>query len=664
MEANYDYITKTVVLKFDTAQKPKFEEKRGKEKYILFGEKNDYPNYLMGLFNESPKHGAIVKGKTNYIYGKGFEGVPNKANNYGQSWNSVMKMSISDDELYGGYYLQIVYNVLGKIASVFNLAFAKVRVSKDGSTFFVKNDWNDNREEARVYPAFNPTEIGRKTQVLFVKQYNPESDVYPLPNYYQGLNYIESDIQVSRHILGNAKQGFVGSTLINLNNGEPAEEQKGEVEKGLKKKFTGSEGDRVVLMFNKSKETSAEILPLGQTMLTKEDFTNVNNLIQQEVFAAHQITSPMLFGIKSEGQLGGRSEIRDAYQIFCNTYVNERQQAHEEVFNRLINLSGIEGEYKIIPVEPLGFEFSEAIMAANLSRDEIREMMGKDPDGLSNGTAGVVQAAAANDSIKNLTGRQHQNVMRIVRQFSNGKLTKEQASLMLKNGFGFTDEDVNTFLGVDSDPLTEEEVKMFAQDNDDELYNAFAEGGESMEDYEVLSSKPAREMQYFAETKKISTLQNDILNLIAKDKKITAENIAQVLKQDVKVINAAIKSLEDSGILKINIQRGESEITKPLKEITKEPSTITEVLVRYTYNWRSEVPTNQRNTPAHPSRPFCVKMMGLNKMFSRADIERISERLGYDVFARVGGYWNDNGVVQTHCRHEWFAVTVIKKTKK
>lgn len=664
MEANYDYITKTVVLKFDTAQKPKFEEKRGKEKYILFGEKNDYPNYLMSLFNESPKHGAIVKGKTNYIYGKGFEGVPNKANNYGQSWNSVMKMSISDDELYGGYYLQIVYNVLGKIASVFNLAFAKVRVSKDGSTFFVKNDWNDNREEARVYPAFNPTEIGRKTQVLFVKQYNPESDVYPLPNYYQGLNYIESDIQVSRHILGNAKQGFVGSTLINLNNGEPAEEQKGEVEKGLKKKFTGSEGDRVVLMFNKSKETSAEILPLGQTMLTKEDFTNVNNLIQQEVFAAHQITSPMLFGIKSEGQLGGRSEIRDAYQIFCNTYVNERQQAHEEVFNRLINLSGIEGEYKIIPVEPLGFEFSEAIMAANLSRDEIREMMGKDPDGLSNGTAGVVQAAAANDSIKNLTGRQHQNVMRIVRQFSNGKLTKEQASLMLKNGFGFTDEDVNTFLGVDSDPLTEEEIKMFAQDNDDELYNAFAEGGESMEDYEVLSSKPAREMQYFAETKKISTLQNDILNLIAKDKKITAENIAQVLKQDVKVINAAIKSLEDSGILKINIQRGESEITKPLKEITKEPSTITEVLVRYTYNWRSEVPTNQRNTPAHPSRPFCVKMMGLNKMFSRADIERISERLGYDVFARVGGYWNDNGVVQTHCRHEWFAVTVIKKTKK
>lgn len=659
MEANYDYISKTIVLKFDTAQKPKFEEKKGKDKYVQFGEKNDYPKYLTSLFNESPKHGAIVKGKSNYIYGKGFDGVNKEANNYGQSWNSIMKMAISDDELYGGYYLQIVYNALGKIASVFNLAFAKVRVSKDGSTFFVKNDWSDNREEARVYPAFNPNKQGRKTQVLFVKQYNPESEVYPLPNYYQGLNYIESDIQVSRHILGNAKQGFVGSTLINLNNGDPVEEQKGEVERGLKKKFTGSEGDRLILMFNKSKETAAEVVPLGQTMLTKEDFTNVNNLIQQEVFAAHQITSPMLFGIKTEGQLGGRSEIRDAYQIFCNTYVNERQQAHEEVFNRLMNLSGIEGEYKIIPVEPLSFEFSEEIIAQNLSRDEIREMMGKEPDGLSNATSGAVQASS-NDAIKNLSGRQYQNVMRIVRQFSTGKLTKQQAALMLKSGFSFTDDDVNTFLGIDDDPLTEQ----MSSQEDDRLYDEFSLVGEDMTDYEVLSSKPAREMQYFAETKKLSELQSNVLNLISKDKRITPETIAQVLKQDLSVVKATLKGLQESGLLKINIERGESEITKPLTDIPKQPSTITEVFVRYTYNWRSEVPVLQRNTPDHPSRPFCVKMMQLNRMYSRAEIERISERLGYDVFARVGGYWNDNGDIKTHCRHEWFAVTVIKKTKK
>ena len=55
-------------------------------------------------------------------------------------------------------------------------------------------------------------------------------------------------------------------------------------------------------MFNKSRENSAEILPLSNTMLTKEDFTNVNSLIQQEIYACHQITSPTLFGISTPGR--------------------------------------------------------------------------------------------------------------------------------------------------------------------------------------------------------------------------------------------------------------------------------------------------------------------------------------------------------------------------
>jgi len=181
--------------------------------------------------------------------------------------------------------------------------------------------------------------------------------------------------------------------------------------------------------------------------LTKEDFTNVNNLIQQEIFASHQITSPSLFGIKTEGQLGGRSEIRDAYQIFANTYVDERQQAHEEIFSKLMNLAGIPGEHTITPVEPLGFEFSEQVMSANMTRDEIREKLGLAPENAPTTPGGASQpVAAANDSIKNLSGRQYQNVMRIVRQFGNGKINKQQAALMLKSGFGFSDADVKKSL--------------------------------------------------------------------------------------------------------------------------------------------------------------------------------------------------------------------------
>ena len=667
---------KHIVLQFDQAQQPKFRELKSKG-WVEFGEKNDYPNYLLSLFNESPKHGAIVKGKCNYIYGKGFE-QPGQANGK-DTWNDVMKKAIKDDELYRGYYLQCIWNRAKKLSEVYHLEFHKVRVSKDLQTFFVKNDWYDFKEKPREYKAFNVNDpVG--SQILYIKEYNPSSEVYPYPSYFQGLNYIESDIEVSRHILGNAKQGWVGSKLVNLNNGDPiGEENKGEVERGLLKKFTGDEGKRVVIMFNKSKENSAEILDLGQTMLTKEDFTNVNNLITQEVFASHQITSPVLFGIKSDGQLGARNEIRDAYQIFNNTYVQGRQQELEEIFTYLRNLKGEAGEFKIQPVEPLNFEFSEAIMAANLTQDEIRELMGKEPlnkgQVTSDGSVAVQNeiqvdanpyVAPANDSIKNLTGRQYQNVMRIVRQFGTGKLTKAQASLMLKNGFGFNDKDVNDFLGLDDSPLTKDEIAKFSMTNDERLLDAFAQHGESSKNYVVIDKKKVSEvMDYesFAEISSLNQLQANILDLISKDKRITAEVIASTLKQPVKDVEQTIQDLVDNEYLKQSKSKigtdiiVERELTAPISELQgKNPSKkVTEILIRYSYEWR--VADN-----GNPSRKFCQRLLDLDKFYSRSDIEKISMIMGYSVWDRCGGWWTEpDGTHSPQCRHEWKANIVKRK---
>jgi hypothetical protein len=664
---------KHIVLQFDQAQQPKFRELKSKG-YVEFGEKNDYPNYLLSLFNESPKHGAIVKGKCNYIYGKGFE-ESGQANGK-DTWNDVMKRAIKDDELYRGYYLQCIWNRAKKLSEVYHLEFHKVRVSKDLQTFYVKNDWTDFKEKPREYKAFNVNDpFG--SQILYVKEYNPSSEVYPYPSYFQGLNYIESDIEVSRHILGNAKQGWVGSKLVNLNNGDPiGEENKGEVERGLLKKFTGDSGKRVVIMFNKSKENSAEILDLGQTMLTKEDFTNVNNLITQEVFASHQITSPVLFGIKSDGQLGARNEIRDAYQIFNNTYVQGRQQEFEEVFTYLRNLKGELGEFKIQPVEPLSFEFSEAIMAANLTQDEIRELMGKEPlikgQVTSDGTVAVENeiqvdatpyVAPANESIKNLTGRQYQNVMRIVRQFGSGKLTKAQASLMLKNGFGFNDKDVNDFLGLDDDPLTNDEIAKFSMTNDERLLEAFESCGDSPDNYVVINKKKVSEIsdtEYFAEISILNQLQANILDLISKDKRITPEVIASTLKQPIKDIEQTIQGLVDNEYLKQSKSKIgsdviiERQLIAPISELQgKNPSKkVTEILIRYSY----EGPQDSRN------RTFCARLLKLNKFYSRSDIESISMIMGYSVWDRRGGWFTEpDGSHRPYCRHEWKANIVKRK---
>ena len=694
---------KHIVLAFDQAQQPKFTEKKNKG-YVEFGELNNYPNYLLGLYAESPKHGAIVKGKTNYIYGKGFE-EPGTANGL-ESWNDVLKKCIKDDELFRGYFLQVIWNRAKQVSEVYHIDFAKVRVSKDLLTFYVKNDWNDMREKTREYPAFNVNNP-YGSQIFYYKEYNPISEVYPLPSYYQSLNYLEADIKVSRHILGNANQGWVGTKLVNLNNGDPiGEEIKGEVERDLLKKFTGSEGKRVVIMFNKSKDNAADILDLGTTMLTKEDFTNVNNLITQEIFASHQITSPQLFGIQGVSAFS-RNELRDAYEIFNNTYVQERQLELETIFTKFRNLKGEQGDFVIQPVEPLKFEFSEAIVSQNLTQDEIRSLMGREPidnaiksqaqvisdninalsplvankvlesmtpdeirslAGLipvqqSNGTATGIpeQPTQMNDSIKNLTGRQYQNVMRIVRQFGNGKLTKGQATLMLKNGFGFTDADVNTFLGVDDDPLTDDEITKFSMDADELLLQEFASCGSDRSLYSINETRAAERFEMT-----LNQLQADVLSLITKQPLIAPEVIAETLKKHLKDIEATISELVGNKIItEKKTLIGEDEVVrryvnKPVSELPGKDSKVNDILIMYSYDWR--VPVSQRDY--NTSRPFCQRLMDLSltKFWSRQDIQNISARVGYSVWDRCGGWWTmPDGTHSYQCRHEWKANIVTRK---
>lgn len=663
---NYSHI----VLQFDQAQQPKFEEKKGKG-YVEFGKDNDYPKYLLDLYNESPKHGSIVKSKTGYIYGKGFED-NGACNSVGETWNEVMKKCIKDDELFRGYYLQVIWNRVKQIQEVYHIEFSKVRVSKDLTKFYIKNDWADFREKMRVYDAFNVNNP-YGSQIFYKKEYNPTSEVYPLPSYFQGLNYIESDIEVSRHLLGMAKQSFVGSTLINLNNGDPInEEKRGEIERGLLKKFTGDSGKRVVIMFNKSRDNAAEIVPLGTSTLTKEDFTNVNNLIQQEIFVAHQVISPVLHGISTSGSLGQRNEIRDAYEIWNNTYVKERQQEFEYTFTKLRNLSGEQGEFTIQPVEPLKFEFTETIVSQNLTKDEIRELMGREPlqvgEVTSDGKEAVVEAKnevkvpmQSNEAIKNLSGRQYQNVMRIVRQFANGKLNKQQATLMLKSGFGFTDEDVNTFLGIDDSPLTDDEVQQFSMNADEYLIQELSKIGSKKNEFKIVKSKGVNES--FAI--ELDQLEANVLDILTKEKgRITPELIAKSLNADVADVKNIIKNFIADKIIKVVESKINAEPTyevlKPVSELGGENADI-EFKIMYSYEWR----LGFNNTDLKSSRPFCKKMVEMSdagKFWSRADIESLSVRLGYSVFDRVGGWWTmPNGERSVQCRHQWVSHLVTKK---
>ena len=654
------------VLTFAEARQPEFKEKKGIDGgYIKYGENNDYPEYIVDLYNKSSKHSAIIKSKVHYITGNGWSGEADaqsfidKANRVESLDDLTRKVSL-DIEIFGGAYMEVIWDLAGNLAEIWHCDYVKIRTNKDNTQYWYKEDWKDNKVKPEVVAAFNPKQpIGK--QILYIKEYRPNIGIYGLPSYFAALNYIESDIEVSKHILGNAQTGFSASKLITLPNGEPNDEEKRNVDNRLRKTYSGADGKKYMIAFVNDISRKPVVDDLGTSDLTKEDFGKIDELIQTNIFSGHQVTTPSIMGIAQAGALGTRTEMRDGYEIFKNTYVNAKQMHLESVFNMLAKLKGVVSEIKIIPTEPLGIEFSEQTIVSVAPKEWVLEKIGIDMTKYApaQDAAAPAQSLSVNEHIKGLKGREWQNMQRIIREFTKGKINREQASAMLKTGYALSDEEVNTWLGSE-----ELDAQFAAQD-----FGVFMEFGEDKQSYNIWKSKKRfndeTDFYMFAD---VTQLESDILDQIAKQKNITPEVLSEVLDEDVNNIKSILKDLEDRKILKVKetkIGKGinsnievSRELTQPLSKAVGDtkPQT-TEILVRYSYDWIAGF----NDSDITNSRPFCKALLGANKLYSRSDIESMSARLGYSVWDRRGGWWNDNGVTSESCRHEWKTNVVTRK---
>ena len=110
-------------------------------------------------------------------------------------------------------------------------------------------------------------------------------------------------------------------------------------------------------------------------------FINLNNQIRKEIFTAHGITSPQLFGIKEDTGLGNNAdEILVASQLYQNLQIDPEQKIFNELVNSILNFNGVNGEpVKIQKIEPVQRYFSEQAVLSVMTPDEIREKIGLAP---------------------------------------------------------------------------------------------------------------------------------------------------------------------------------------------------------------------------------------------------------------------------------------------
>jgi hypothetical protein len=684
------------------------ENKAGK--YITYGAFNEYPYYLLDNYRRSSKHNAIVNGKVNYIVGGGWKAgdkmtVEQQAR-YAKFFdglsehddlNDITEKLVLDLEIFNGFAVAVTWNKMGTIAKMEHVPFEKIRVDKEERMFQVAEWYNDDMVQlfpkigdVEKIPAFDPdNRIGK--QLFYYRVYAAGVKSYPLPEYMGGLAWIEADVQVANFHNNNLRNNFWGGYLINFNNGIPTPEEQGDIERQIKRKFSGTDNaGRFVVTFNDDATKAPTLEPLTPSDMDKQ-FEILNKAIQQEIFISHRVVNPMLFGVKTEGQLGGRQELVEAYELFKATYINDRVRKVERMINYLASFNGVDG-IELIPVEPITERLSEQALLTIMTPEELREKAGLPP--LEKQPADVVgpnpqpdeqpqaPAVMSNDNIKKLSGREYQNLMRIVRHYAQEKITLEMARTMLSAGFGLTPEEVNTLLGVQEQKFSNPTEPWWGEEDDesdlgwgDEEYKVLevvaSKFGSNAEEYVVMHSKPMRfdsdlddqVRQAFAELgEEEKELDSKIVAYRKKNRDASVEEMAKefgVSKAKIAKRIAYLMTKDRYPIARAADQIVEKNLPKGVKEVA-EPV----LEVRYKYAWAAGFSDKDKRT----SREFCKVMMDLadqGKVYTRDDINGISSIMGYSVWNRRGGWYHTaSGVNRPQCRHVWEQQIVIRKGNK
>jgi DNA-binding MarR family transcriptional regulator len=354
--------------------------------------------------------------------------------------------------------------------------------------------------------------------------------------------------------------------------------------------------------------------------------------------------------------------MREAYQLFQNTYVNAKQRAIEETVNYLFKFNDIIADLELKPTEPISFEFSEAIISANMTQDEIREKLGLAP-------IEKKETAGAQDIINSLNSLSPLIATKVVESMDVNEL-RSLIGLPSRSEI-VTPENI----GEAPAPTTVETIQLSCShtEKDDEILSYFEGKGVSKSKFKIIqndrlvfsSMDDFVKQDLFAEYL-LNEVQKKIITQIQRNENVTVPQIAKAVGIDEASVISRINTLIDDQVLVEKISREgliTRSVTRTGEAAIKRLQPVTSFKVLYSYEERPNVPA-----AVSGSRPLCEKLYkdGDSLLFTREEIQNISNQLGYSVFQLCGGwYTNPNTGVRTpFCRHEWRRNVVVEKTSR
>ena len=330
-----------------------------------WGTRNSYPDYLLDLYNNVPTLRAIINGNIDFIAGDDVSILPltqhlqnGIMNNRGDHIREQIKDISKDYEIYGGFALQIIRNLIGEVAEVYYIDMRFLRTNKEGNVFYYCEDWSKSvRKDVVVYPAFMPNlkwdalddeERNRNaSSILYVK--NLHTQVYPAPLYAASIKACEIERLIDDFHLSDINNHFVSSAIINFNNGIPDDDVKEQIEREFTEKFCGaSNGGRTAFSWNPNKESATDIVEFDVKDFG-ERYKSLSDHSKQQIFTAFR-ANPNLFGIPTEGNGFANEQYAESFKLYNRTQIKPVQRMIADAYDKIY------GQPKVLTIVPFSMD--------------------------------------------------------------------------------------------------------------------------------------------------------------------------------------------------------------------------------------------------------------------------------------------------------------------
>jgi hypothetical protein len=336
---------------FSAAQVPQYQEVIKNKPYVFYGDDNLFPNHLLALYQYSSINRACLNAIMYGVKGKNLivkDGDPNRIAmaNRSETVYQVLEKCVMDRCIFGGYALNIVKSNDGGIAEFYHMDFSKLRAGKEDEftnvgSYYYSVDWRSSTFSQNKYKpieleAFNMMPDSAPSQVMYFKTYTPGMSYYPAPDYLGGLTSIQLDIEVSNFHLNNMQNSMMPSVAVSFTNGVPSEEERDMIYRQLDAKYSSTNAaGKWFLFFSENPETAPVITPI-QNNASDAWYSAMQPQIEQKIMTSHRIVNPMILGVKTAGQLGGRNEILESYDLFGEIVLKPIQEEILKGFEKVL----------------------------------------------------------------------------------------------------------------------------------------------------------------------------------------------------------------------------------------------------------------------------------------------------------------------------------------